>query len=72
MAVVDKTKNNSRASPFFSGASIFFLQIQAKKTMNQTKINLKIQTPGKNFQAPWQLGALYMSAPDLWVVMKLH
>jgi hypothetical protein len=21
--------------------------------MNQTKINLKIQAPGKNFQAPW-------------------
>jgi hypothetical protein len=39
---VDKTKNNSGGSPLFSGASIFILQIRAKKTMNQTKINLKI------------------------------
>jgi hypothetical protein len=31
-AGVDKTKNNS-------GASIFFLQIRAKKTMNQTKLS---------------------------------
>jgi hypothetical protein len=42
MSGVDKTKNNS-------GASIFSLQIWAKKTMNQTKIklhmNLKIQVP---------------------------
>jgi hypothetical protein len=30
----DKTKNNSEASPFFSGASIFFFKIRAKKTMN--------------------------------------
>jgi hypothetical protein len=32
---VDKTKNNSEASPFFSGASIFFsfLQIRAKKIL---------------------------------------
>jgi hypothetical protein len=34
-AGVDKTKNNS-------GASIFFLQIRAKKTMNQTKKELYI------------------------------
>jgi hypothetical protein len=34
-AGVEKTKNNS-------GASIFFLQIWAKKTMNQTKIKLHI------------------------------
>jgi hypothetical protein len=39
---VDKTKNNLGASPFFSGASIFFLLIRAKKTMNQTKIKLHI------------------------------
>jgi hypothetical protein len=57
---VDKTKSISGASPFFSGASIFFLQILAKKTMN---LNLKIQAPGKNFQAPWRPGALYLSTP---------
>jgi hypothetical protein len=50
---VDKTKNNS-------GANIFFLQIPANKTMN---LNLKIQAPGKNFQAPWRPGALYLSTP---------
>jgi hypothetical protein len=44
-----KTKNNS-------GASIFFSQIRAKKT-------LKIQAPGKNFHAPWRPGALYLSTP---------
>jgi hypothetical protein len=38
---VDKTKNNS-------GGSIFFLLIWAKKTLNQTKIKLHIQAPGKN------------------------
>jgi hypothetical protein len=27
-------------------------------------LNLKIQVPGKNFQVPWQLGALYLSTPD--------
>jgi hypothetical protein len=43
-AGVEKTKNNSGASPFFSGASIIFLQIRAKKTMNQTKIKLHIVT----------------------------
>jgi hypothetical protein len=50
-AGVDKTKHNSGASPFFSGASRFFicflfLQIRAKKTMN---LKLKIQAPGKHF-----------------------
>jgi hypothetical protein len=45
---VDKTKNNSGASP----PPFFFLQIRAKKTMNQTKINLKILVPGKHLQAP--------------------
>jgi hypothetical protein len=50
MAGVDKTKNKSGASPFFSGASFFFVQMQAKETMN---LNLKIQVPGKNFQVPW-------------------
>jgi hypothetical protein len=40
---VDNTKNNSGASPFFSGASIFyFVKIRANKTMNQTKIKLHI------------------------------
>jgi hypothetical protein len=56
---VDKTKNNS-------GANIFFLQIQAKKTMNQTKTKLyilKIRAPGKNFQVPWQPVTLYLSTP---------
>jgi hypothetical protein len=46
---VDKTKNNSGASPFF-------LQIRAKKTMN-------LKAPGKSFQAPWRPGALYLSTP---------
>jgi hypothetical protein len=28
------------------------------------ELNLKIQAPGKNFQAPWRPGALYLSTPD--------
>jgi hypothetical protein len=27
-------------------------------------MNLKIQAPRKNFQAPWRPGALYLSTPD--------
>jgi hypothetical protein len=42
IAGVDKTKNNSGDGPFFSGVSIFFLQIESKKTMNQTKVKLRI------------------------------
>jgi hypothetical protein len=56
MAGVDKTKNNSGVSPFFSGASICFLQIQAKKTMNQTKIKLYIS-------GAMATGRLYLSTP---------
>jgi hypothetical protein len=56
-ARVDKAKNNS-------GASNFFLEIRAKKTMNETKIKLHIQ-------APWRPGALYLSTPD-WVRLAQH
>jgi hypothetical protein len=27
------------------------------------ELNLKIQTPGKNCQAPWRPGSLYLSTP---------
>jgi hypothetical protein len=27
-------------------------------------LNMKIQAPSKNFQAPWRPGALYLSTPD--------
>jgi hypothetical protein len=42
MSGVDKTKNNSGASPFSQEPAYFFLQIRAKKTINQTKIKLHI------------------------------
>jgi hypothetical protein len=34
--------------------------------------NLKIQVPGKNFQAPWQPGALYLSTPGIAHHRYLH
>jgi hypothetical protein len=51
---VDKTKNNS-------GASIFFF---CKYELKNHESNSKIKAPGKNFQAPWRLGALYLSTPE--------
>jgi hypothetical protein len=49
-----KLKIIQEPAPFSQESAYFFLQIRAKKTMNQTKINLKIQ-------APWRPGALYLS-----------
>jgi hypothetical protein len=38
--------------------------IRKLKILKKYFLNLKIRVPGKNFQAPWQPGALYLSTPD--------
>jgi hypothetical protein len=41
-------------------------------TANQTKIKLHIQAPGKNFQMPWQPGALSTPAYNLFFLLLVH
>jgi hypothetical protein len=33
-------------------------------------LNLKIQAPGKNYQAPWRPGAMYLSTPAYSCIVK--
>jgi hypothetical protein len=50
------------------------MELEILKKIYFLELNLKIQAPGKNFQAPRRPGALYLSTPDRTEVhaRKLH